>query len=184
VLDELEESPPHAPVVGDEIGDVERLAVVGPEHDVHSPRQPPLYAPELLGVERELEQEVRLRVPRQLRVRHLVGSVRLPLDEVRDAAPAIRVDQHALVDDVVAATPDRARGLRGRPLPVAVVGVDLEDRPTFSPKPLEVRALVLLALTPDELRLRIVADRALEVPTCHREPERSQVLAFEEVVQM
>ena len=182
VLDELEKPRANAPVVRDEVGDAKRLAIVRPEHDVHPLGQPPLNPPELLGVERELEQEVRLRVPRELRVGDLVRPVRLPLDEVGDAAPPVGVDEDALVDDVVRAGADRVGGDARRALPVAVVGVDDEDALALGAELREVRALVLVALAPDELGLRIVDVRPSELPARDREPERSEVLALEEVV--
>jgi hypothetical protein len=48
VLDKLDDPCAHAPVVGDEVGDAKRLAVVRAEHDVHPIGQPPLHPPQLL----------------------------------------------------------------------------------------------------------------------------------------
>jgi hypothetical protein len=67
----------------------------------------PLDPPDLLGIEGELKQEVRLRVTRELRVGDLVGAVRPKLDEVRNPAPTVGVDEDALVNDVVRAAADR-----------------------------------------------------------------------------
>jgi hypothetical protein len=91
MLSELEKPRPHAPVISDEVGNPERLAIARPQHDVDPLRQPPLHPPQLLGVKGELEQDVRLRMPRQLRIGDLVRPVRLPLDEVRDPTPIVRI---------------------------------------------------------------------------------------------
>ena len=79
---------------------------------------------------------------------------------------------------------DRLGGDAGRALPVAVVGVDDEDALAFGAELREVCPLVRLALAPDQLGLRIVAVRPSQLPASDREPERREVLALEEVVQM
>jgi len=146
--------------------------------------QPTLNPPELLGVEREPEQEVRLRVPSELRVGDLVRPVRLPLDEVGDPAPALGVDEDALINDVVGAGANRIGSDASRAVPVAVVGVDDEDGLALGAQLREVRALVLVALRPDQLHVRIVNVRPSHIPTRDREPEPSEVLALEEVIQV
>jgi hypothetical protein len=123
-------------------------------------------------------------VPSELRVGDLVRPVRLPLDEVGNPAPAVGVDEDALVDDVVRAAPDRVGGDASRALLVAIVGVDDEDTLPLVAQLREVRALVLATLATDELGLQIVLVGPNQLATRDREPERSEVLALEEVVQM
>ena len=65
-----------AAVVGGELGDAERLGLARPEHDVHPLRREALDRLDELGVEAELQQEVRLDAPRELRVRDLVAERR------------------------------------------------------------------------------------------------------------
>ena len=167
--DELLEAPADAPVVGVEVGDAERLAGAGAEQHVHPLRWAALDARELLGVEAELEDVVRLRVPRELGVGGLVGAVRLPLEEVGDPAPAA-VLKAGLVDDVGGRLADGSFGL-GR------VGWLLDALP-FGFEPVEVGLLVLLALAADQLGLRVVAERARD-----GELERGEMLAREIIVE-
>ncbi len=111
----------HAPVVGTEVDGPERLALARAEQHVHPLRLAPLDARDLLGVEAELEDVRRLRVPRELRVGDLVapraevGRRVDALEEVREPAPAA-VEQDGLVDDVDAGAHRvfRSRGRRAR----------------------------------------------------------------------
>src|SRR5262249_5040987 len=75
-----------------------RHALAGAEHDVHEPRRAPLDAGDLLRVEAELEDVVRLRVPGKLRVDDLVPAVGLELEKVRAPGPAGGVVEDGLVD--------------------------------------------------------------------------------------
>src|SRR5438552_3390572 len=68
VRDEAFEAGADAPVIRAELLRSERLALAGPEDDVHKPRRASPDAGNLLGVEAELQDVVRLRVPRELRV--------------------------------------------------------------------------------------------------------------------
>src|SRR5262249_60886506 len=78
----------------------ESHALAGAEHDVHEPRRAPLDAGDLLRVEAELEDVVRLRVPGKLRVDDLVPAVGLELEKVRAPGPAGGVVEDGLVDEV------------------------------------------------------------------------------------
>ena len=84
-----EEPLAHAPVVGVELVDTERLALAAAVLDVDAlDRRRPEIRCDLLGVEEELQHVGRLRAARELRVDGLVAAVRLPLEEVREPAPA------------------------------------------------------------------------------------------------
>ena len=119
----------------------------------------PVSARELLGVEAELEDVSRLRGASELRVGGLVGAVRLPLEKVRDPAPPV-VDEDALVDDVDASR-ERLRGLGGGALPVEPT-LDLCDVEPATAELVEVGALVLVTLAPDQLGLSVLRGRAAE----------------------
>ena len=86
VRDELLEPAANAAVVSAELLRPERHALAGPEHDVHELRRVPLDASDLLGVEAELKDVSRLRVPRELRVDDLVAAVGLEFEEVGASA--------------------------------------------------------------------------------------------------
>ena len=100
VCDEGFEPAPNAPVVSAELLGPEGRALARAEHDVHELRRASLDAGDLLGVEAELEDVVRLRVPSELRVDDLVRAVRLELEKVGASTPARRVIELGLVDDV------------------------------------------------------------------------------------
>src|SRR5438128_8482529 len=76
LLHEGEKPSANAAEVSGELGRPVGVANPGPEHDVHPRRLEPLNAHDLLGVEAELEDVVRLRVPSQLRVGDLVTAGR------------------------------------------------------------------------------------------------------------
>ena len=155
VGDPVEEAAADAPVVGVEVGDAKARALVRAEDDVHAVGQAALDTADLLAVEGELEQEVRLRRAGELRVGDLVGAVRLPLEEVGDPAPAGGVEEDGLVDDV-GAVAHRLLGGGGRGLPVAVE-LDAGDVEAVGLERGEVGSLMLLALAADEVALRVVA---------------------------
>ena len=75
VLDEVFEPPADATVVGAELLRPKGSALAGTEHDVHLFRRLPLNASDLLRVEAELQDVVRLRVPRKLRVDEVVQEL-------------------------------------------------------------------------------------------------------------
>ncbi len=89
-IERCEEPLAHAPVVRLELGDAERLALAAPVLDVDALDGRALDPRDLLGVEAELQDVRRLRRPRELRVDRLVPPVGLPLEEVREPAPARR----------------------------------------------------------------------------------------------
>ena len=164
-------------VVRAELLGTERDALAGTEHDVHPPRRTPLDARDLLGVEAELEDVRRLRVTRELRVDDLVRAVRLKLEEVGAAGPAGRIVEDGLVDHVDA-SPARIR----RSASAASTGST-----TCLPvarKRSEVRRLVLLALAPDQVGLRVHDLRPLRLAARDLELQRHEMLAVEEVVQV
>ena len=111
---ERDEAAPEPPVVGAEVLGPKLLALSRAQLDVHVRRSTALDPGELLGVEAELEHVSRLRMPRELRVDGLVRPVGLALEEVGDPAPAVGVEEDALVDDVYALRgwPPRSRGPR------------------------------------------------------------------------
>ncbi len=148
-----------AAVVGGELGDAERLGLARPEHYVHPLRRGSLDRLDELGVEAELQQEVRLHTPRELRVRHLVAErpqLRRALDAVQEvavSAPADVVEQHALVDHLSPGVHRRdrllcacARALEARPV------LDLDDLPAIGAQLIQVALLVLIALARNKLR--------------------------------
>ena len=176
--DGVEEAVADAPVVGDEVEDAVALALAGAELDVQPLGQPAGDPLDLLGVEAELEDVLRLAVPRELRVDGLVGAVRLPLDEVGEAAP-LAVDEAGLVDDVGAGA-ERLLRLARRPLPVPVgLDVDLDDLAPVDAELLEVAPLVLLAEPADQRALRILPLRPLQLAARDLSLELRQVRAGE-----
>ena len=121
--DELDQAAADAAEVGVEVGEAEALALLRAEHDVHPLGRAPLDPPELLRVEAELQHRSRLRRARELRVDGLVGAVRLPLEEVGDAAPAVvrrgrpgrrRRRSSRMAATVRCAAPPPSRGRRAR----------------------------------------------------------------------
>ena len=122
-------------------------------------------------------------MPRELRVGDLVRPVRLPLDEVRNAAPAVRVDEDALVDDVVrpariASAVTRAARSQSRS------SVSMTRTLFPSARSCARYARSWSALAPDELGVRVVDVGPRKLPASDCEPKRREVLALEEVVQV
>ena len=115
VGDELLEPGADAPVVRGELLRAERRLLAGAEEDVDPLRLVPLDPRELLVVEEELEDVRGLGRAGELRVERLVGAVRLPQQEVGDAAPAL-AREDALVDHVrLAGDGSRRRSPAPRP---------------------------------------------------------------------
>jgi hypothetical protein len=177
-----EEARADSAVIGGELGGPKRLALAGAENDVEELGLAPLDASDLLCVEAELEDVGRLRVPSELRVGDVVapraearGRVDA-LEKVGDPAPAV-VLEAGLVDHLGAC----AHRLLGRG---GVRVLSLDDLLASVAEPLEVGPLVLSALAPDQLGLRVVDDGALEFPAPNGELELGQMLALEEVVQI
>ena len=103
------------------------------------------------------------------------------LEEVGEPAPGA-VREVRLVDDLRLAGADRLLGEPARLVgvePAVVVGRDADDRAAFRLEPCEVRRLVLVALAPDEVAVRVVDVRPLELPALHAQVERGQVRARE-----
>ena len=178
----VEEAAADAPVVGVEVADAVARALVRAEDDVHTVGQAALDAADLLAVEGELEQEVRLGRAGELRVGDLVGAVSLPLEEIRDPAPAGGVEEDCLVDDV-GAVAHRLFGGGRRALPV-IVELDPGDGVAGRLESGEVRGLVLLALAADEVTLCVFALDSRKPPARYGQLERRQVLALEEVIRV
>ena len=127
VLDRVEEPRPQPAVVGEEVVRPEALALAEPVDDVHRVRPAPLNPRELLGVEAELEHVSRLGPARELGVDDLVPAVRLPLEKVREPAPA-PVDERRLVDDRRAVT-NRLLGRGSRGVPADLPRIADRDDP-------------------------------------------------------
>ena len=176
-----EEPLAYATVVRLELGDAKRLALAAAVLDVDALDGRALDPRDLLGVEAELQDVRRLRRPRELRVDRLVPPVGLPFEEVRESSPA-PVLEVRLVDDVREADPDR---LLGQPPGLVlverlvVVGRDADDRAALGLEPREVRRLVLLPLPEDQVAMRRVQVRALELSPHDTDRERRQVRAGE-----
>ena len=157
VGDELLEPVADAPVVSAELLRPERHALAGPEHDVHELGRVPLDASDLLGVEAELKDVSRLRVPRELRVDDLVPAVGLEFEEVSASSPARRGVKDGLVDHMGGASPNQPLGV-GRVARLDDVSAQGAERG-------EVSRLVLLTLAPDEVGLRVIDQRPRELST-------------------
>ena len=179
VGDELLEPRADAPVVRGELPRAERRLLAGAEEDVDPLRLAALDPRELLVVVEELEDVRGLGRAGELRVERLVGAVRLPQQEVGDAAPAL-AREDALVDHVRLARTDRVGGRPRGALVVAARILDLEHRHPVRSEALEVGALVLEPLPEDQLGLLVLDLGPLDLATRVRERERRQVLAGEE----
>ena len=169
-LDRVEEARAEPPVEGEVVVRVEGLGLAGAGDDVHRARHRALDASDLLGVEAELEDVSRPSVPRELRVERLVAAVRLAHDEVGEPAP-VAVDEGRLVDDRRAVA-HRLLGLRERRRPSrSPRACRCERRPVAERG--EVSGLVLVALAADQLGVRVVAVRLLELAARDGELEAS-----------
>ncbi len=171
-------------VEGRELRRPEPLVLARAEDDAHPLRQEPLDALELVRVERELENRVRLRAPRELRVPGLVGEGAEPGrlvdadEEVGDATPALG-GENALVDDVDAC-PERLLGAAGSLGETVLTEADLDDVATLCDEPCEEGRLVLVALACDELGVCVVARRRQrDLSALDRRSELGQVRAGE-----
>ena len=163
----VEEPRAHPPVVRLELGDAEALPLAAPVLDVDALDRRALQPLDLLGVEEELEQVRRLGRARELRVDGLVGAGRRALEEVGEPAPApVGADEVRLVDDLGGALADRllgeASGIVGLEVLVLVAG-HAGDRPPERLEPREVGSLVLVALAADQVDVRVVGVRPLEL---------------------
>ncbi len=181
VVDGVEEALADAPVVGEEVEDAVALGLAGAERDVHPLGEPPLDAPDLLGVEAKLEHVRRLPVPRELGVVGLVGAVGPANDEVGEPAP-LPVEEGGLVDNLAPGA-HRLRGLaRGAlPVPFAVRAgeLDCDDVAPVGDELRQVSALVLLPLAPDQLSLSVLDVRLNNLAARDLELKLGQVLALE-----
>jgi hypothetical protein len=180
-LDRAEEPLPCAPEVGHVIGEPECLALPGAQLDVKAFWQLPLDPPELLGVEAELEHVRRLGRARELRVHGLVRAIRLTLEEVREPAPGA-IGEVRLVNDLRVASANRL--LREPPRlvgdePIVVVCRDADYRAPVGDEPREVCSLVLVTLAADEVAVRVVHARAVDLTSLHLQAQVRQVRARE-----
>src|SRR5262249_45067676 len=136
---------------------------------------------ELVRIERELEDVRRLRVgpcelgvPCLVRERAETGRAVEADEEVRDPAPAAGRED-SLVDDLGSGAQRFLRAARGV-LEVDLVALhDLDDLAALISKPCEKRRLVLLALAADEIRLRALPPRPLELVPLDADVELRQV---------
>ena len=191
VRDELLEPPADAAEVRAELVGLERRDLPGAQHDMHERRAQPLDARDLLGVEAELEDVVRLRRARELRVVDLVGvrperGRRVDAhQEVRVSGPAGRVEEGGLVDDL-SAVPHFLMCFGRRsfdvPAPVGILDVDRDNVAAAGDEVRDVGSLVLGPLALDQVALRVVDVRPLPLAARNLKLEHGQVLALEEVV--
>jgi hypothetical protein len=111
--------------------------------------------------------------PRELRVDNLVRAVRLKLEEVGKPAPVL-ADERRLIDDRCAA-PDRLLGRYKSCIPTNLARItDLDD---LSVELGGVGSLVLIALPPDEIGVRIRSKWPLDPFSRNLQFERRQVRA-------
>ena len=184
----LDEAPADGSVVGVEVAIQQSIVLAGAENDDHPFRRHTLKAFQLLGVEAQLQDEVRLCMPRELGVPGLIAPTaqrRWPLDadqEIADAVPFI-VREHGLVDHIGAAAHGRARPFGiGGPVTVAATGFNRDDGLSVRTKAIEPGALVLGTLVGQQVRVRIPGSaRGMRIPV---PLELNQMLALEEVIQV
>ncbi len=169
-VDRRLEALPHHAVIGDDVvGPVAVVLTVTGDHDeLARPRA--LQPGHLLGIAAQLHERCRLGAPRELRVRHVVGprpeargSGHLE-EEVGVAAPA-PVEERGLEHHVDARLhePQRLRLGRHQRLGRGARRRHLADGETGGPEALELVALVLVTTTSEDLELRVVAIRSLEL---------------------
>jgi hypothetical protein len=114
-------------------------------------------------------------VPSKLRVDDLVTAIGPTLEKVSAPCPAGGIVEDGLVDHVASAASDE---------PLGVGRVDwLDDVPAGRAKRSEISRLVLFALAPDQVGLRIVDVGSCELAAPNLKLQRDQVLALEERVQ-
>jgi hypothetical protein len=130
-------------------------------------------------------------VPSELRVGDLVAEVpelgrRVDaLEKVSEPAPAGRVEENRLVDDVGTGAHCSERvGGTALEIPGAVAELDGRDALPRRKQRSEVLSLVLVTLASDELALRIVECWSRELAASNNEVERGQMLTLEEMVEV
>ncbi len=176
-----EEALADAVVVRLELRDTERLPLAPPVLDVDVLDGRALDPRELLGVEAELEHVARLRRAGELRVDRLVAPARLLLEEVREAPPAA-VREVRLVDHVRLARADRLLREASRHHRVEVLVVErrhAQDRAPLGLEPREICVLVLVSLAEDQVAVRRIDVRLVELAARDGQRERRQVRARE-----
>ena len=179
VLDRGKEALAEAPVVGEVVVGPKGLLLAEPVYHVHLLGHAALNACDLLGVEAELKDVRGPSVACELRVERLVAAVRLAHDEVGEPAPGT-VDEDGLVDGL-AAFAHGLRRLSGGGLPAVAQGSDADDVTAFVDESLKICGLVLVALTADQVSVRVRTVRLLELAAGNGDLERRQVWAGEEV---
>ena len=142
-----------------------------------------------VGVDAHLDDRGGLHPACELGIRDVVAvvaEVRRPAvpadEEVRVAAPAT-VEEGGLEDDVVAAPHRGQRLVLGRSELIGRVRdpqLDLVDAATLVTEAAEIRLLVVVAASADELELRIVPKWFLDRPGGAELLERDQMVALEE----
>ena len=177
-----------AAVVSGEVTETEALAGMRAEDDVDLIRLRALLGCEQLGVEAELEQEVRLDPPCELGVSHLVAPLAErrwlghALEEVGVAAPAIAIEKDRLVDDLGSAPHRLARALGAALQPVeARLALDLNDLAPGGAQRLHVSGLVLVSLAGDQLSGLFACLLDGRASAHHFEVEMAQMRALEVV---
>jgi hypothetical protein len=156
---------------------------------VHVLRRHALDGGDAVAVEAELKDVGRLLGPGQLGIERLVapraearGSRNLQ-QEVGPAAPPARHERG--LRDHVGARPHGVRGPARRGVEVPrPAELHLDDREPLLSQALEMRALVLFALPPEEIALLVRQVRAGPLLERHLERERGEVGALDVVVQV
>ncbi len=176
-----EEPLAHPPVVRLELREPERLPLAEAVLHVDVLDGRLLDPRDLLGVEAELQDVRRLGGSGELRVDRLVPAVLPALEEVGEPAPAA-VREIGLIDDLRRGGPDRLLRQPSRLRRVealVVVRRDADDRPSGRLETGEVRLLVLVPLPEDEIAVRGVEVRLLELAARDGQRQRRQVRAGE-----
>ena len=179
----------HAPVVRREVVVPERALLADPEQHVHALGRHALNGRDAGAVEAELQDVRGLLGARQLGVERLVAPGAEPggpldLDEeVRAPAPPA-IHERGLRDDLGAGPHGLCRLSRRRLEVPRLAERDLDDLAPLGPEPLEVGALVQLALAPQQLRVLVGDERPGALAARDLERQRRQVRALEVVVQV
>ena len=177
--DEGLEPRPHPPGIGRDVGEADRRPRAVAELDMGVLGRDPLHLGQQVGVERELQHVLRVRLALQLGVGDLVGpgpERRRPLDPLEEVAPAApgAAGERAL-EHHLGAPLERRAGRRDALRQRHALPDDLDDAPARGPQPRQVARLVGVAVALQELR--VLAVLARRGPPSHhpRQVERRRV---------
>jgi hypothetical protein len=186
VADRPQKVAPDAADVGGEVREGEALGFAVAGDHVHLARHPTLQAPDLLGVEGELQDEVGLGVLGELgvvglvRVSAEVGRLIAAQQEVREPDPAVGVRERRLVDDLGAV---EHRLVRTPDLLGEVRAVDVHELAPVADQPLAERLLVAEAPLANQVRVGPWDLDELDAPGLALLLEPREVATGEEVVE-